>query len=99
MIYQTINSRMIITQQLKSQLILVNFVLFYPNFRLRDLIFHRYFLHKFDFLHKLQYFIFRDIPAANFFSSPKKFSLHAQGHSRLSTVFQVTNNRSTLMIN
>ena len=37
----------------KSRLMLVDVILFNPNFRLRELVFTWYFLHTFKFLHKL----------------------------------------------
>ena len=54
------------------------FILFQPNFRLLELIFPQYFLHTFNFVHKLQYLIFRAFLATNFFSSPRKVGPHAQ---------------------
>ena len=48
------------------------FILFQPNFRLLELIFPQYFLHTFNFVHKLQYLIFQSIFSNQLFQLASK---------------------------
>ena len=75
---------------LKSQFLLVNFS-FPPQFQIKKAHFPWYFLHTFNFLHKLQYF-FAFLAAT--FSARLEKSAHMISSS-LSKVLQVTNNQST----
>ena len=90
MISQPIGGRRIVKQQLKSQLLLVNFHFFFPNFILIELVVPWYFIHTFSYVHKFQYCVFRAFSAANFLAHLKN-SAHMLIIS-LYTIFQVTNN-------
>ena len=74
---------------LNSQLLLVNFYFFYPNFRLRQIIFPWYFLPTFNFLHKLQYFL-EPFQQPTYLAHLKKSAQMLS--SSLFTVLHVTNN-------
>ena len=71
------------------------FILFNPNFRLRQLIFPLYFPHTLYFVHKFQYF-FQPFRQPNFFAHLE--NLAHMLSSSLSNIFQVTINRSTSII-